>query len=262
MILLLACTSGDPDDTADTNDTPEGHDSGEPIPDADQRDENARSGPGDFAADFVASGTYTKLTVEVDWVIGEKPAQDALDHLVSVLGAVCDKPDGVTVVLDDEIPAQGGPAWTLAAAGDLADAWRDRYRDPDAGEAVLHFLYVDGHSADDNDSGRILGYAYRGSSLVMFHETIADAGSGLLGLGADVEPTVLVHEAGHELGLVDNGAPMQTPHRDEAHGHHDSDDGCVMYWAAETDAIGDLLGGEPLGFDDRCLADLAALRGG
>ncbi|MCA9566788.1 MAG: hypothetical protein KC656_03060, partial [Myxococcales bacterium] len=64
---------------------------------------------------------------------------------------------------------------------------------------------------------------------------------------------------------VDNGLAMTTPHIDTAHGHHDFDDGCLMYWAAETPAFADTIGARLLGgqtevpsFDAACLADMAA----
>jgi hypothetical protein len=199
ITLLLACVSANPS-TSDDTDLPDGHDSGEPLPDADEQQNNTESGPGQFAADFLSASTYTKLTIEVDYVVGQKPDADALNHLVDVLGTVCDKPDGISVVLDDEIPSQGSPSWSIAAAEAVELAWRDRYRDPDSGEAVLYFLYLDGHSDKDTDDGRILGYAYRGSSLVMLKTTIDDAGSGLLGLGADIEPTVLCTRRGTTSG--------------------------------------------------------------
>jgi hypothetical protein len=247
-------TSGDPRDSDTAS-----HDTGEPPVDVDQRADNLATGPGDYALDFLAAG-YTSLVIEVDWVTGHAPDGAALDTLVTTLEEVCNKPDGVTIVLDDEIPDQGAPAWSYAAAEDTEVAWRDRYRDPETGEAVLYYLYLDGNSDQDSDQGLILGYAYHGSSLIMFQQTMADAGGGILGLG-DVEPTVLVHEAGHVLGLVDDGIPMVTNHEDPAHPHHDANDGCVMYWAAETDAVADLLGTGALTFDEPCRADMRAAGG-
>jgi hypothetical protein len=260
--LLFACT-GSSSPAKDSRDTApsEGHDTGEGPVDVDQRADNLASGPGDYAVDFLADTTYTSIQIEVDWVAGHEPDAGALDHLRATLVDLCNKPDGVEIVLDDEVPDQGAPAWSYDAAEALEVAWRDRYRDPDTGVAVLYYLYVDGNSDRDDDTGRILGYAYHGSSLIMFGQTMDDVSGGLLGLGGDVEPTVLAHEAGHVLGLVNNGAEMQTDHEDPDHAHHDADDNCLMYWAAETDAIGDLLGGGTPDFDAACRADLQAAGG-
>ncbi|MES2644303.1 MAG: hypothetical protein V4850_32760 [Myxococcota bacterium] len=262
LLLLLACTGAEPaKDSIPLDTASEGHDTGEPPIDIDQRAENLASGPGDFAVDYLAGG-YSSIQVEVDWVQGHPPDEAALNTLRTSLAGLCDKPAGIEIVLDDELPDQGGPAWSYEAAEDLEIAWRDRYHDPATGVAVMYYLYVDGHSDNDTDEGRILGYAYHGSSLIMFAETMADVSGGLLlGLGGDVEPTVLVHEAGHLLGLVNNGVDMVEDHQDTEHGHHDQNEDCIMYWAAETDAIGDLLGGGLPDFDAECRADMQAAGG-
>lgn len=51
-----------------------------------------------------------------------------------------------------------------------------------------------------------------------------------------VEQATLVHEMGHALGLVDNGVPMYTPHKDTSHGAHCSNPDCVMYYSNEGTA--------------------------
>ena len=245
-LLLLSCKRDEPGTTPEES-----------------REENLSSSAGDWALDFLQGSPYDRIQVEVDWVEGHPPGDDALDHLVDVIGEVCDKPGGVEILLDDEIPDQGSPAWTVAAAEALEVEHRDHYRDPATGTAVIYYLYVDGHSAEDDDESRVLGFAYHGSSLVMFAETMADAQSGipLLG-GGGVEESVIAHELGHLLGLTNNGVPMQEPHQDAPHGAHCDDESCLMYWAVETDLIGSLLGNGVPELDAGCLADLAAARDG
>ena len=43
------------------------------------------------------------------------------------------------------------------------------------------------------------------------------------------------------LGLVANGLVMVGNHQDAAHGAHDSNDRCIMYWAYEGSGILDAL---------------------
>ena len=258
-LSLTACLGGDGDEEV----TPgPGHDPGEPPVTEDRKDENLNSYAGDFAHDILSSGTFTELIVEVDYVSGHAPDAGALAELKAVLEELCNKPVGVKIITDDEIPPQGSPTWTYNSAEQLEVTWRDRYRDASTGTEVLYFLYLDGNSDSDTSSGRVLGYAYHGSSVVMFKETISSAGSGgILGIGAaDIEAPVIVHEAGHLLGLVNNGTNMVTPHQDTAHGHHCDNEDCLMYWAAETDVgISDmLLGGNKPDFDAECRDDMIA----
>ena len=229
------------------------------IPPPDAVAANLSSQAGDYAYDFLRDETYTKLTVEVDWVTGHKPDSADLDAVVEALEQLAHK-DPIEVVWDDELPDQGAPEWTYAAAEDMELAWRDRYRDAETGEAVIYYLYLDGHSEYDGDSSYVLGYAYHGSSLIMFEERIAATGGGLPLVGS-VGATVAVHELGHLLGLVENGIPMVEDHKDPDHGDHDIDSDCIMYWAANTDSVTEMLGLTQPGFDDACLADVAAAGG-
>ena len=76
-------------------------------------------------------------------------------------------------------------------------------------------------------------------------KTIHD-NSGGLGQASrtKLESTVLEHEFGHILGLVDLGSPMQTNHKDAAHGNHCNNTNCLMYYASETtDILGILITG-------------------
>lgn len=260
FLLLLACTSplapGSDDSRAATDDTQSTDDTAGPT----QQQQNLRSGAGDFALDYLQDSTYDSLLIEIDYVSGAAPDPDAVAALEAALADLCDKSQ-ITTRLDDELPPQGAPAWTVQQATDLEVEWRDSYRDPESGQAVLYFLYLDGHSDLDSDAGRILGYAVRGSSMVMFKDTIDSTGSGLP-LAAGVEETVIVHELGHVLGLVNNGVDMVEPHQDTDHGKHDDDEGCIMYWAVETDAVVDLLLSGAPDFDASCRADLQAAKQG
>lgn len=67
--------------------------------------------------------------------------------------------------------------------------------------------------------------------------------------------TLLQHEFGHLLGLVDQGSPMQHSHRDTDNGAHCDNRSCLMYYAVETDAASAAI--TPL-LDAACRADLKA----
>ena len=126
----------------------------------------------------------------------------------------------------------------------------------------MYLLYLDGNAKAEGGNGFILGYAVYGSSIVMFPERIEDLRGGILApLLAEPEDVVIQHEAGHLLGLVNNGIDMVEPHQDTEHGNHDDSDRCIMFWGVEGEGLGDILQRRQPTFDDACLADMEAAGG-
>lgn len=230
--------------------------------------------------DLVTDRSTSGLRLSIDHVTGREPVaavrglvEDELAELVA--GGHLVKPGGISIVLDESLVA-GDPeaVHTFDELAALLDAHAGPDLDGDV--AVVHGLWVDGHYENDTDGGRVLGFAWGGNRLVLLPDNLAAACdqvlSGPLGLGLDqrlcevTEASVVMHELGHLFGLVDNGLPMVTDHRDPNHGNHDSNADCLMYWAADQSTVVEALagalglGGGPqvLGFDDACLDDLAA----
>lgn len=54
---------------------------------------------------------------------------------------------------------------------------------------------------------------------------------------SNLETTVVLHEMGHLLGLVNVGSEMVEPHEDESYDHHCDNEDCLMYWAIETNSF-------------------------
>ncbi len=68
--------------------------------------------------------------------------------------------------------------------------------------------------------------------------------------------TLLEHEFGHLMGLVDQGSPMQVNHKDAANGAHCDKPDCLMYYNVEAGFTGTLSAVPSL--DANCIADLKA----
>ena len=218
--------------------------------------------------DYIRSDVYSALVFEVDRVPEVDPNAASLDSLAATADAVLDKPDGVSVVMDDVLASAGAaPVWTTSALRDLSDATRDL--PVDATTMRMQVLYVNGQWSE---SETVIGLQIRRDVVVIFAEQIEAACQSVFPLiqpqlCRGLETSVLTHEFGHAIGLVDNGLAMVTPHEDADHPAHDPKSDCLMYWAAEGHDVAGLLGdritgggSEALPFCSDCLADIAAVR--
>ncbi len=223
--------------------------------------------------DLIRGDRYTRLVLELDAVPGRAPRPAARAALVEQLEQLLDKPGGVSWTDDGALTSQGEDyAWPFEEIDAMAQDTFDLEVPEDT--IKIHVLYVDGHSADDTAQGRILGQAWRYTHLVIYSDTIDSSCSSAAPLPTlaerfcvTAETTILLHEVGHLIGLVDNGLAMQTPHRDDAHGRHDNNDECLMYWAYNGPDFFSSLGERFLAgresvptLDQACLDDIAAVR--
>jgi hypothetical protein len=212
------------------------------------------------ARDFLRAAPYRKVIVEVDKMTGTTPRQPALDKLVAIFQDLALKPDGVTVQIDDTLPALGHPA-TIDEIRAIEDGARDQFSLGDT--IVFYVLYLADGAATDTSQLKTLGLAHRASSVVIFQKTIDDLSGGIAQPSSEVvESAVLGHELGHILGLVNVGTPMVQPHEDTSHPAHDVNQSCLMYWANNSSQlVANLLaGGVVADFDANCRADIAAVR--
>ena len=184
---------------------------------------------------------------------GFQPDAAAINNLTSFINSLINKPGAVTVT-QTQIASAGNTVLTLT---DIANVEKNNRTVYTSGNQLgVYFLYTDGNYSEAN----VLGLAYRNTSMSILGKTIHD-NSGGLGQASrtKLESTVLEHEFGHILGLVDLGSPMQTNHKDAAHGNHCNNTNCLMYYASETtDILGILITGSIPPLDANCKADLTA----
>jgi hypothetical protein len=208
---------------------------------------------GASANEILSSSGYSSLKIEVQYMTGYPPDAAALNHLQNTLSSLLNKPSGITIITK-EIPASSK---TTLSVNDIIDIEKNNRTAFTSGkELAVCILYTNGNYTDNN----VLGIAYKNTSVAIFGKMIYD-NSGGIGQASrtKLEATVLEHELGHLIGLVDLGSTMQAGHKDAAHGNHCNNSNCLMYYASETsDILGFLITGNIPSFDANCRADLHA----
>lgn len=260
LVMLAACGTpsrgGDDDD-----DTPVGdagvHDNGE-----------------------VFEPEVTKVVIEIDYETGKPPftgtgigQPDAfelsainLDRLFAHRKEIT-LPD--TLGEMEDIGAIDDEELTITEILQLAALHRNQ---TDGGDTKTYYLmFVSGlFATDEGPQSGVLGVSIGTTGVIaMFKDVINSTNViGFPNVVRFVEQATIIHELGHAFGIVDNGVPMVTPHRDEQHGAHCDNDKCVMYYLNEgsSDATAyvrdKILTGNEILFDVNCLADADAITGG
>lgn len=206
---------------------------------------------------FLSGSEFDKLVVEIQYVEGYQPKAASLEKLKSFLEQRLNKPAGIELT-QNQVASPGKETYSLNDIREMEDANRKQHSH---GQTVTaYFFFADGDYASNSGDAKVLGIAYGSSSMVIFEKTIREFSGGLSQPSTTMlETTVIKHEFGHILGLVNNGTPMQVEHQDEAHGRHCTDKNCLMYYTAETsDVVANLVGGSIPELDAECIKDLKA----
>ena len=209
---------------------------------------------GECRYEILQSSQYSKLHIEINYVTDNAPDSDAINLLKQRIKDVSDK---TSITVSQSAFGSTDNSYSLEEIIDIEKKERERFKSDET--FVIHILYLNGEY-QDND--KTLGLAYTGSSFVLFKEKIEDA-SFLLISPADIEKSVIVHEFGHLLGLINNGYQSPHDHEDSQHPNHSNNEESVMYWAIESQDIGNQIDGEPPNeFDADDLDDLRLMKEG
>ena len=204
--------------------------------------------------EILRANEYSSIHLEINYVTGNSPDSDALNLLKQRIKEVTDKS---TVTISQSSFGSTQNSYTLEEILEIENEERSRFKSGNT--FVIHILYLNGEYKDNDQT---LGLAYSGTSFVMFKEKIEDA-AFLLISAKDIEKSVIVHEFGHLLGLVNNGYQSPHDHEDPQHPHHSNNEDSVMYWAIESQDIANQIDGEPPNnFDSDDLDDLRLMKEG
>lgn len=216
---------------------------------------------GTSAQAFLQDTDFTKLIVEIQYVEEFAPTQEALDNLKQFLMSTLNKPDGITFK-ESTIPSPGLAPYSVADIRSIEDENRTDYNSDQ--NLAAYIFFADGEYNENTENSKILGIAYRNTSMAIFESTVHELSDEILEPDrAVLESTILNHEFGHVLGLVGNGSPTQTDHQDFEHGHHCDVEDCLMNWVVQTgDIVQNLANSNTVPpLDAQCLADLQASGG-
>jgi len=205
------------------------------------------------------SGTnFDAIQFEIFYVEGLRPTDNTIENFKTFLANRLNKPNGIEVVLK-EIVSPGQQIYSIEDIRALEDDIRTEYNEDK--EVAVFGIFIDGEYSENTDNGSVLGVAYRNTSFVIFEETVQSfSGQPLAPSTTVLETTVLNHEFGHLLGLVNAGSTPQSDHQDVEHGRHCTTEDCLMYWTAETGEglLNSLSGGTIPSLDAFCIEDLQA----
>ncbi len=217
---------------------------------------------GDNAKLYLQGSKYTRIILEIDYITGYPPSTQAITTLESRIDQYCDKSEGVLSIKDSI--SGNGDVYSVEDIKDLEKRNRDYFKQ--GSDTVIYCLYLDG---EYSESSSVAGLAYGPSSIAIFKEKIDDIDIPFWGpavglTSSDYETSIIVHEFGHLLSLVNIGYESDKTHEDENNEHHCIHESCVMYYSIESiDIYAYVLEQEkvpPSDFCSDCQYDLSKLK--
>lgn len=211
---------------------------------------------GSSSNDLLSDVTYTSMVIELVYVEGYQPTTTAINNFVTFLNNRTYKPGGITVE-SRSVPSPGIASFTTQDYVNYEADNRTKFNTDN--QIAVWAFFADGKADGDTNTQVTLGTAYRNTSFIIYEKTIQSLSGSIHQPSTPVlETTAIEHEFGHILGLVDFGAPMQTPHEDPNYPKHCDVESCLMYYAASTGSNILNTGGTVPILDAQCIADLQA----
>lgn len=216
---------------------------------------------GDSASDLLSDSKYTSLNVEMVYVEGSKPTDEAISKFQSFLQNRIYKPDGINITLRS-VASSGKAPFSIEEIVEIEKKERTAYN---AGDEIAIWIYfADGSNEKDENDKFVLGSAFRNTSMVIYEGTIRNfANRPNSPSRAIIEAATLNHELGHLFGLVDLGTEPVSDHEDSENQGHCRIEGCLMKASIEFGTgVFDVLEGDGIPqLDQACIDDLQSIGG-
>jgi hypothetical protein len=200
---------------------------------------------GTSAHDLLTASPYSSLQIEIQYMPGYAPDQAALDNLVAFLKTRINKPGDISIT-PEQIPGGSSPVVTLSDIVNTEQHYRNLYTRNNL--LRVYILITDGYYSKSD----VLATSYWNTSFCLFGKSIDNNSSPAN--RSILLTTLLEHEFGHLMGLVDQGTPMVTNHKDVANGAHCDNSDCLMYYDVEAGPASSLSAVPSM--DANCIADL------
>ncbi len=218
----------------------------------------SNKGPGGTSAfELLNDLEYDRLFVEIMYMEGHAPTSESIENLQEYLQSVVRKPNGIDII-QKEISAGKQDSYSVDDIRNIEDENRELFNSETY--MAISYIFLDGEYSGNSGDVKVLGVAYYNTSMAVFQETVIDNSGGLTQPSrTKLESTIINHELGHILGLVNNGTPMVEDHMDDQHGNHCDNSNCLMNYSVETtDIVENLIGNSIPELDQNCKHDLSS----
>lgn len=182
------------------------------------------------ANDILSNKIFSDIYVEVMYVSGFKPSAETLINLVDFIASRTNK---TNIVIEERlINISLKSVYSIDDIRSIEDANRSIFSNEN--QLAISALFLDGKSSNDTETNTVLGTSYRNTSFIIFEETIQNSSNNILGPEKIIlESSVILHEFGHLLGLVNHGTSMLVNHEDTTNNAHCTNENCLMYYLIE-----------------------------
>ncbi len=235
-------------------------DSNGPGGNSNDRSANLKS-LGASASELLSDAIYTSMDIEIVYVEGNRPTDEAINIFRSFLNSRVYKPDGININLRS-VNSSGKAPFTIEEIVEIERNERTSYTVGD--EIAVWIYFADGSNDKDTNEKFVLGSAFRNTSMVIYEKTIRDF-SNRSGAPdrATIEAATLNHEFGHLFGLVDLGTTPVSDHEDPDNQGHCITEACLMRASIEFGGgvLNVIEGSEVPDLDDACIEDLQSIGG-
>lgn len=191
------------------------------------------SAVGSASEDFLSARSRA-LNIETIAVGEAELASETQEYFKAFINEHLQKPDGIdfTQAQRVSINTQGRAYYTSQDLRNIEQIYRRTHFQNGARTAFL--LVLDKPFFSDSATTQTYGLAYSATSMAIFTRSIEETSSMSPYTSlSTIEASVLAHEFGHLLGLVNRGTTPQANHEDTSHGTggHCINRRCLMHYA-------------------------------